>query len=207
MRLVEFRVIALVFLAPALIPFLNSQAFSHDWRPTTLAKGAQRRDVQVPIPSFTLTDHTGKVFHFESLRGKVVLLAFVYTTCPDVCPLVTASMRSVQRSLEESEQKDVFLLSITTDPEVDSPAVLKSYAQRYQVDFRNWLFLTGDQKSLDPVWKSFGIKVERKARGLVNHTTLTALVDQKGVMRFVYYGTYSDHKSLLRDFRSLVREP
>lgn len=137
----------------------------------------------------------------------MVLLAFIYTTCPDVCPLVTASMRSVQRSLEESEQKDVFLLSITTDPEVDSPGVLNSYAQRYQVDFRNWLFLTGDLKSLASVWKSFGIKVERKARGLVNHTTLTALVDQKGVMRFVYYGTYPDHKNILRDLRSLLREP
>jgi len=70
----------------------------------------------------------------------------------------------------------VFLLSVTTDPEVDRPKVLKSYAERYQAEFSNWSFLTGDVRALTAVWKNFGVKVERKARGLVNHTSLTAVI-------------------------------
>ena len=141
------------------------------------------------------------------MRGKVVLVAFVYTTCPDVCPLITASMQSVQRSLNGRERESVRFLSITTDPEIDSPDILKSYAGRYEVDLSNWSFLTGDLKTLQPVWKAFGVKVERKARGLVNHTALTALIDTKGVMRFAYFGASPDPKKVLQDIRALLARP
>jgi len=95
-------------------------------------------------------------------------------------------------------------LSITTDPEVDTPSVLKSYGERYKADFSNWSFAGGDQKSLEKVWQVFGVKVERKARGLVNHTTLTGLVDKKGMMRFVYYGAAPDPHKILQDMRGLL---
>lgn len=207
MRRERVRLIAAAFFAVAWVPFLGSRASGHDWRPTTLAKGAQRRQLRVPIPDFTLTDHTGRPFHSKALRGKVVLLGFIYTSCPDVCPLITSSMRTVQRSLDGSDRKSVHFLSITTDPEIDSPEILKSYGQRYEVDFSNWAFLTGDLKALEPVWKAFGVKVARKARGLVNHTALTALIDAGGVMRFAYHGNFPDHKSVLGDLRSLLGQP
>lgn len=207
MRRERVRIIAVAFFAVAWVPFLGSGASGHDWRPTTLAKGAQRRQLRVPIPDFTLTDHTGKPFHSKALRGKVVLLGFIYTSCPDVCPLITSSMRTVQRSLNGREGESVHFLSITTDPEIDSPEILKSYGQRYEVDFSNWDFLTGDPKALQPVWKAFGVKVAREARGLVNHTALTALIGARGMMRFAYFGTSPDPKKVLQDMRALLAHP
>jgi protein SCO1 len=132
------------------------------------------------------------------------LIAFAYTTCPDVCPLITAAMRRVQADLSATEQQAVYLLTVTTDPEVDEPKILAAYAQRYGADVSSWVFLTGDVASLDKVWRSFGVKVQRKARGLIDHTPLTAVIDQRGVMRFAYYGTSPDPKTVLRDVRSLL---
>ncbi|MBI2088100.1 MAG: SCO family protein [Deltaproteobacteria bacterium] len=188
----------------ALLLGAHGFAASHDPKPSVLGKGAPRRQVHIPIGDFSLTDHEGKAFAFAALKGKLVLVSFIYTSCPDVCPLITSSMRTVQRGLNGRERKSVHFLSITTDPEIDSPEILKSYARRYEVDFSNWSFLTGDIKALQPVWKAFGVKVERKARGLVNHTALTALIDAGGVMRFAYYGAAPDHRVVLQDIRNLL---
>jgi protein SCO1/2 len=113
-------------------------------------------------------------------------------------------MRRVQTDLSDTEQQAVYLLTVTTDPEVDEPKVLAAYAKRYGADLSNWAFLTGDGASLGKVWKNFGVKVERKARGLVDHTALIALVDQDGAMRFAYHGTSPDSTAVLRDLRSLL---
>ncbi len=165
---------------------------------------AERRQMNLPIEDFALRDQSGKPFSFQRLRGKLVVLTFAYTTCPDLCPLLTSSLQRVQRGLRADERNSVYLITITVDPEIDSPQVLKSYAERYRIDFSNWSFLTGEEEELSPVWKAFGVKVQRKARGLVDHTTLTALVDEKGVMRFAYHGTSPDPKVVLEDLRALL---
>jgi protein SCO1/2 len=165
---------------------------------------AKRSQVNLPIPDFSLKDQSGGPFSFQSLRGKLVLVTFIYATCPYVCPLLTLSLRRVQRDLRANEHASVFLLGISIDPEIDTPKVLKSYGDRYQVDYSNWSFLTGDIRQLAPVWKAFGVQVERRARGLVDHTSLTALVDKKGVMRFAYHGMSADPKMILQDLRALL---
>jgi protein SCO1/2 len=164
----------------------------------------ERREVNMPIPDFSLTDQQGEPFEFKVLKDQIVLLTFVYTTCPDVCPLVTVSMRSVQKDLSPKERESVYLLSVTTDPEIDKPEILKSYGERHQVDFTNWSLLTGNIQQLAFIWKAFGIKVLRKARGLVSHTSLTALMDKKGVVRIIYTGTAPDAKVILKDLRMLL---
>lgn len=179
------------------------EAAAHD--PPSVAKEAQRREIRLPVEDFSLADQTGKNFRFQSLKGKIVVVSFIYTTCPDVCPLITANLRLVQERLSAGERGGISFLSITTDPEVDTPNVLKSYADRYRVDFSNWSFLTGEEKRLQRVWKIFGVKVERKARGLVNHTTLTALIDRKGMLRFAYAGAAPEPKAILEDLRRLLR--
>jgi protein SCO1/2 len=132
------------------------------------------------------------------------LLAFAYTTCPDVCPLITAALREVQSGLTPAEKTSVHLLTITTDPEIDNPQVLSSYAKRFAVDHSNWAFLTGDQAALSAVWKNLGVKVVPKARGLVDHTPLTGVIDRTGIARVVYLGSAPDAKMILRDVRSIL---
>ena len=179
---------------------LAVQAVAHD----VPQKNVERRAVVVPINEFTLVDQNSREFQFSKLTGRVVVVAFAYTTCPDVCPLITAALRQVQNGLTPDEHKKVFLLTITTDPEIDSPKVLAGYGKRYGADFANWSFLTGDQAELQKVWKNFGVGVKRKGRGLVDHTPLTAVVDRQGKMRVAYVGPSPDAKVVLRDVRGLL---
>ena len=169
-------------------------------------KSVERREVQVTIEDFTLVDQNAHEATFRQLAGRVVVVAFAYTTCPDVCPLITAALRRVQVGLTPAERKKVFLLTITTDPEIDSPTVLANYGKRYSADFTNWSFLTGDQAALKKVWQNFGVGVNRKGRGLVDHTPLTALVDRQGKMRVGYVGPSPDAKLVLRDVRRLLAQ-
>ena len=179
---------------------LAVQAVAHD----VPQKNVERRAVVVPINEFTLVDQNSREFQFSKLTGRVVVVAFAYTTCPDVCPLITAALRQVQNGLTPDEHKKVFLLTITTDPEIDSPKVLAGYGKRYGADFANWSFLTGDQAELQKVWRNFGVGVKRKGRGLVDHTPLTAVVDRQGKMRVAYVGPSPDAKVVLRDVRGLL---
>lgn len=111
-------------------------------------KTTERRETQIAIQDFSLTDQSGRPRQFSKLNGLVLVVSFAYTTCPDVCPLITATQRQVQSALSTAEGKNVFFLTITTDPEIDSPAVLAGYAKRHGADLTNWAFLTGEPAAL-----------------------------------------------------------
>lgn len=158
-----------------------------------------RKPARRTVPDFTLTDQDGKRFQFASARGKLVVVTFIFTTCPDVCPLLTAKFAAIQRALAAKKRDDYLLLSISTDPQTDTSAVLKSYAERYKPDFRRWLFLTGSSEQLAKVWKEFGITVESAGPGQVRHTALTTLIDRQGIRRFDYYTDRWREQEILRD--------
>jgi protein SCO1/2 len=155
-------------------------------------------------PDFTLLNQEGERFVSTTLRGKIVVLDFIYTTCTDVCPLFTANFAQLQRTLKNENKGDVFFISITTDPEVDSPKVLKAYARRYGADFQSWAFLTGTEAQLKEVWKGFGIRVIKKGRGLIQHTGLTTVIDPRGMRRFNYFGDKWQTNDVLNDMSTLL---
>ncbi len=200
----EFQIITILWVTGCLVLGGWYLVRAHHPRSGSKAHELERREVNMPIPDFSLKDQNGEPFEFKTLKGKIVLLTFIYTTCPDVCPLVTVSMQSVQKDLSPKERESVYLLSVTTDPEIDTPEILKSYGERLKVDFTNWSLLTGNIQQLALIWKAFGIKVLKKARGLVSHTLLTALMDKKGVVRFIYHGTAPEAKIILEDLRMLL---
>lgn len=162
-----------------------------------------RRVVDKQVQGFQLTDQDGRPFDWASARGKVVLITFVFTTCPDVCPLFTANFANIQRQLEAKKTTDYLLLTITTDPEHDTSAVLKDYATRFKADFRRWLLLTGTRDELSRIWKSFGVNVLKTQSGQVQHTSFTTLVDRQGRRRIDYYGDKWHEKEVLKDIDSL----
>ena len=174
--------------------------------PHSTLKPVERRQVKLPIDDFTLADQGGNTFQFKNLRGKVVVVAFAYTTCVDVCPLITAALRQVQSKLSVDERKASYLLTVTTDPEIDSPKVLAGYARRYGAELNGWSFLTGSETALKSVWKNFGVGVKRRGRGLVDHTPLTAIVDRHGVLRVAYIGSSPDESAIISDLRPLLAE-
>lgn len=163
-----------------------------------------RTDVAIEAPSCALIDQDGRPFVLRNLRGKAVLLTFVYTSCPDVCPLIVRAVSVVQQRVNEHGPGDLMAVFVTTDPEVDTPDVLKAYATRRGVDLSSAVFLTGSPEQLRAVWHAFGVKVTRLARGLVNHTPLTVLIDARGVIRHRYLGGILEPETLAADGRKAV---
>ena len=169
---------------------------------------SRRITSNVKMPPFTLIDQEGNPFDTENkLRGKIVAINFIYTTCSDVCPLFTVEFARLQQALRSQPQVNSFLVSITTDPEIDSPKVLKAYARRFGADFQNWAFLTGDDSRLKSVWKGFGVQVIRRGRGLVQHTNLTTLIDAHGTRRINFLGPQWQSGDFLKDMRALSASP
>jgi protein SCO1/2 len=194
------RFVAAILLAACLSP---SVASAHVPMPPKNPTEVGRREVNTAVGNFTLTDQDGKPFRFKNGRGKLVLATFIFTTCPDVCPLLTAKFAAIQRTLDENKTKDYLLLSISTDPERDRAAVLKEFAGRFRADLRNWSFLTGSRQDLAKVWNIFRVNVTKTQAGDVNHTTLTTLIDRHGNRRVDYYGDKWQDNEVLKDIQWL----
>jgi protein SCO1 len=113
------------------------------------------------FPNVTLTTQDGAKVHFydDLVKGKVVAIDLIYTTCKYACPLETARLAQVQKLLGDRMGKDVFFYSITIDPDHDTPAVLKDYAEKYHAG-PGWLFLTGRQEDIDLLSKKLGLYTE-----------------------------------------------
>lgn len=165
-----------------------------------------RKEVRVKAPTFTLVEQNGRKFTFEPAQKKLVLVNFIYASCPDVCPLFTAKLAAIQRTLQAEKNDRYLLLSISTDPKRDTPAKLKSYGDAFKADYRRWYFLTGSAQELEPVWKAFGIRVKALDDGQVQHTNLLTLIDSKGFRRVDYYGDKWLEKEVLKDMRRLSAE-
>jgi protein SCO1/2 len=162
-----------------------------------------RQTVTGEVPNIALLDQSGRPLALKDLHGKVVLLTFIYTSCPDVCSLTTAAMTALQQRLTAEEREGVFFLSITTEPEIDTPAVLQAYANHHGADLASWAFLTGSPQAVQEVWQSFGLRVERLSERMVEHPPYTLLIDREGIARYRYLGETLDIETVLEDLRRL----
>jgi len=113
------------------------------------------------IQNFKLTDQDGREVTYEGeYRGSVLLVNFIFTTCPDVCPLLTKQMEKVQGRLSTAAPY-IRLISISVDPETDTPPILRAYGEKYGARFRSWSFLTGDLMQVyDTVANGFKMAME-----------------------------------------------
>jgi protein SCO1/2 len=159
-----------------------------------------------PAPEFTLTTAEGGRLALSDLRGKVVAVTFIYVTCTDTCPLLTAKMAGIQKRLGPDFGARVRFVSVTVDPERDTPAVLAQYARNHGADPAGWAFLTGPPGEILDVARRYGVYAKKTQRGDVDHTFLTSIVDQGGTLRVQYIGVRFDPEEFLRDVRSLLGE-
>ena len=179
------------------------------WLASTLSYAAGERDGLPrigPAPAVSLMAQDGKRLSLKELRGKVVAVTFIYASCADTCPLLTAKMAGLQAALGADFGPKVFFLSITVDPERDTPAVLQRYAQAHGANLAGWAFLTGTPSEIRQVARRYGVYYRKTPRGDVDHTFLTSLVDQSGTLRVQYLGVRFDPDELLRDLQTLVQE-
>jgi protein SCO1/2 len=159
-----------------------------------------------PAPVFNLTTQEGARLALQDLRGKVVAVTFIYASCADTCPLLTAKLAGLQARLGTDFGSKVFFVAITVDPERDTPQVLKHYAQAHGVNLAGWAFLTGAPAEIQQVARQYGIYYKKRPRGEVDHTFLTSLIDPRGILRVQYLGVRFDPDELLHDLQALVRE-
>ena len=192
-----------LFVAALLLGLGPTAGLTHIPIPPKRPSEIGRRVVNTPVSDFKLIDQNGESFRFNGKRGILVLATFIFTTCPDVCPLFTAKFAAIQRALDEKKFKDYWLLSITTDPERDSTAILKEYASRFRADLKHWAFLTGSRAELAKVWQAFSVNVTRTESGQVFHTALTTLIDRHGTRRVNYYGDRWLDQEVLKDIQWL----
>ncbi len=144
------------------------------------------------IEPFTLTNQSGNLITLDDLRGKVWVADIIFTRCSGPCPQMTRRMELLQAALPK--QSGAKLITLTTDPEYDSPEVLKKYGERFNADFSRWQFLTGTKKQLGALaidglkLSAEEIKPEQRKddSDLFVHSTYFVVVDKQGRMRGVF---------------------
>jgi protein SCO1/2 len=161
------------------------------------------RGVQVgdAVPDFALKDQTGSTVRLSDLRGEPVAVTFLYTRCPiaTACPMTTAKFSKLDAML--AQEKLGHLLTVTVDPEHDTPEVLADYAKKAGADPKRWKFLTGSPEAVARVASSLGV-LYYPEHGQIVHSLAVAVVDPKGRLATIYYGESWQPEHLLRDIRS-----
>lgn len=169
---------------------------------------------QVPpvsyIRPFAFTSQDGVLMTEKEVAGKVFVAEYFFTTCKGICPKMNNNMKEVYEAMKE--ENDFLILSHTSDPETDSAAVLKAYADSLGVDTKKWVFLTGRKDSLYNMAR-VSYTIDDPANNLKSidddflHTQFWALVDRNGDVRKIYDGLkQSEVKQLVKDARKLLKQ-
>ena len=151
------------------------------------------------LPDVSLIDQRGEAFSLASLKGKPVLIDFIYTSCASTCPLLTAKMAQVARELGPALGADVKIVSITLDPEHDSPTQLDRYAKAHGAADRGWIFLTGKPADIDRVLAQYKLRRMRENDGSVMHSVSAFLLGPDGHQIRQYNALDVDAKSVAAD--------
>ncbi len=161
-----------------------------------------------PAPEVRLIDSRGEPFDLATLRGKVVLVSFVFTSCNGTCPLTTSTMAKVRDRLEAEGLwgKSCEFVSISLDPANDPPEVLARYAKVYGADPSSWHFLTGEPERVAKVVKAWGMWARRDSTGTLDHPSRIFLVDPRGQQREIYALSTLDPATVSADVRGLLAE-
>lgn len=179
-----------------------------------LASGCDQLSVKKSLSDdeFSLMNQENqKVIFPDTYLGDVLLIGYVYTHCPDICPAITYNMRDVQRLLDE--ESGFTLISISFDPDRDTPEILHDYAQNYRLSTDNWSLLTGEKNEVDSLLELLEISTlktptrftdEGNPIYFIDHTDRVTLVDRDGNIRRQYTGSEFDPESVASDIKKLL---
>jgi protein SCO1/2 len=173
------------------------------------AEPPSRLAVIQQAPDFALTTQAGDTLKFSDLKGKVLLVSFVFTTCNGSCPATTHRMGKVQEELKArglATGGKVRLLSVTLDPARDTPDVLQNYMRLYDADPADWTFLTGTPERVGKVIKDWGMWAKPAANGQLDHPSRVFLVDPRGQVREIYNLDFFKPAWVAEDVRLLLDE-
>lgn len=162
--------------------------------------------------SFSLVNQDSSSVQFpKDFEGDILVVGFIYTHCPDICPVITAKLSNINSQLGNVE--DVRFAEITFDPRRDTPSVLKKYMRSFKLDSTKFTMLTGDSVTVDSALNEMDIlaKISYRKTGepkdqnyLMNHTNRILVMDRKGRVRFEYPGSAVPEKNVIEDINKLL---
>lgn len=161
-----------------------------------------------PAPEFALQDQAERTVTLESLRGKAVVLTFMYTQCQDFCPATAAKLRQTIERLGNDANR-VAMVAVSVDPEHDTPEAAREFSARMRMPDANWHYLIGSEAELTRVWQDYFIgrtppAVEQGTTDLIGHTDALFLIDAQGRRRSLLRGDF-DPAELAQALRALAR--
>jgi protein SCO1/2 len=186
------------------VPYYNTPEFTPIW---TTDKNIT--DTLHVISNFRFTDQNGDVISNQSFTNKIYLTDFFFTRCPSICPKMTATMKAVYEHYKNNPQ--VFFLSHSVTPEIDSVAVLKKYAVSKSVDNNQWHFVTGNKNDIYTIARKSYFVEQQQGLSYDStqflHTENLILIDKKGHIRGLYNGTLPvEIPRIIDDINSLLNE-
>jgi protein SCO1/2 len=173
-------------------------------RKDTLQRGSKAfRGVGEYMPKFALYDTDGSLFLSESLKGNYVVMNFIFTRCanPNMCPAATARMKELQDMATEAGIEDLRQVSVTLDPEYDTPGVFTAYAMDKGIDTTTFHLLGGPERIVEDLKIQMGVLAEPDEEEIVRHTMSTALMDPTGKIIYRIPGSMWSPKAFLDQIR------
>ncbi len=154
-------------------------------------------------PDFTLTDGaSGRSLTLSSLRGSVVVLSFLYTACPDTCPITASHFRAAQRALGNDAARVIFV-AVSVDPQGDTPAAVQAFSAAHDLS-QNWHYLIGQRASLAAVWSAYGIgSFPDPGKPTITHNDAIFLIDSTGHERVLLHSD-NGSEALTADLKALL---
>ena len=149
----------------------------------------------------------------ENVKGSLAVVGYIFTNCPDICPLTTNNMRLIQDRVKEEGIENVKFVTITFDPKYDTPSVLKKYAEIRKLDTTDWMFLTGDKSVTDRVVRDVGVvaapsdSTEMESGDMMYffvHTDRISLMDEENRIRKSYLGSRINIDEIVEDIKTLA---
>ncbi|PSJ52233.1 cytochrome-c oxidase [Mesorhizobium soli] len=188
------------FIAWALVAGLTLTASAHSLDEVETMIGDKEKyfqPIDKPAPDFTLQTADGDHVRLAELRGKVIVLHFIYTSCPDVCPLHAEKIAEVQKLVNATLMKDrVVFVTVTTDPSRDTSEVMRGYGPTHGLDPVNWKFLTTIQGEPEDATRNlaqkFGHKFTKTDDGDQMHGIVTHVIDEDGNWKANFHGLNFD---------------
>ncbi len=158
-----------------------------------------------PLPEYSFTNQFGQIFNTSGFKGQALALTFLFTRCPypTFCPRMAANFEEAQQKMLGDAQSPTnwHLLTISFDPEFDSPAVLKAYAEARHYDPRHWTFATGALTDVTAITEQFGLAFWRDPPGSISHNLRTAVIDANGRVRKIFEGNTWTSDELISEIR------
>lgn len=211
--MIGFRRLLLRGVAVALAIAAAAPASAHALKELEDQLTASEPYIQVvnrPAPAFTLQDADGHATSLADLHGKVVVLYFIYASCPDVCPLLSEKIADIQQQINTTPMRDIVeFIAVTTDPERDTLDVLRGYGPAHGLDPINWRFLTsgaGHPTDTRELAKVFGLEFTPMGDGTQMHGLVTHVIDKSGNLRARFHGLKFKNLSLILYVNALTND-